>query len=364
MARIVLENIIKQFGAGTTAVNNVNLTIEDGEFFALLGPSGCGKTTTLRMIAGLEQPTSGRIRIGERDVTEFAPRERDVAMVFQDYALYPHMTIMENIGYPLKVRGVGKAVTQARVREAAKHLQIDTLLERRPSQLSGGQQQRVAVARAVVHHAQVFLFDEPLSNLDAKLRVEARGFLKHLQHELKVTTVYVTHDQAEAMALADRMAVMDQGRVMQVGSPLDVYRQPRNTFVASFIGNPPMNLLRCRVNPTSGRLELTGSDIRLDSTPWRALLSRAPRDGDLMLGVRPEHIEFTDANAANTIPAQVYATQPLGSESLIILQLGENTLSVRRFDEVLPSIGEQVHIRFSPEHVFWYDARGERLRST
>src|SRR5512142_3215287 len=247
MARIVLEDVSKHFGS-VVAVDRVNAEIADGEFFALLGPSGCGKTTTLRMVAGLEVPTTGTIRIGERDVTDLAPRERDVAMVFQDYALYPHMTILDNIGYPLKVRGVSRSELHSRVGQAAQSLDIGHLLERRPGQLSGGQQQRAAVARAVVHHAQVFLFDEPLSNLDAKLRVEARGFLKYLQHEIGVTTIYVTHDQAEAMALAHRMAIMDRGKVIQVGTPAEVYRQPQTTFVAAFLGSPPMNLFPCTLD--------------------------------------------------------------------------------------------------------------------
>ncbi len=270
MARIVLDNITKKFGS-VVAVDQVSLTVNDGEFFALLGPSGCGKTTTLRMIAGLELPNDGTISIGDREVTGLAPRERDVAMVFQDYALYPHMSILENIGYPLKVRGVNKTDLRARVTEAAESLDIEHLLERRPGQLSGGQQQRAAVARAIVHHAQVFLFDEPLSNLDAKLRLEARGFLKHLQHEIGVTTVYVTHDQAEAMALADRIAIMENGKVVQVGTAQEVYRRPQTVFVASFLGNPPMNLLPCHVDSTNERLVVDGATLSLDGVPqWNA----------------------------------------------------------------------------------------------
>ncbi|HZJ10498.1 MAG TPA: ABC transporter ATP-binding protein, partial [Trueperaceae bacterium] len=246
------ESISKEFGT-VKAVNDVSFDIADGEFVCLLGPSGCGKTTTLRLIAGLEQPTSGRIAIGDRDVTLLPPKDRDVGMVFQDYALYPHMTISENIAYPLKVRGVSQAERAAKAAEVAQNLRIAQLLERRPSQISGGQQQRTSVARAVVHKPQVFLFDEPLSNLDAKLRLEARGFLKHLQKELGVTAVYVTHDQAEAMALADRIAVMDHGRIVQFGAPLEVYHRPATTFVASFLGSPPMNLVPVSVELNGGR---------------------------------------------------------------------------------------------------------------
>ncbi|WP_322799180.1 ABC transporter ATP-binding protein, partial [Thermoflexus sp.] len=260
MAPIHLERVRKTFGP-VVAVDDLTLTIEDGEFFALLGPSGCGKTTTLRLVAGLERPTGGRIFIGDRDVTDLPPQARDVAMVFQDYALYPHMTVMENIGYPLKVRRRPKPEIQKRVREVAQVLQITDLLDRRPGQLSGGQQQRAAVARALVHLPQAFLFDEPLSNLDAKLRLEARSFLKHLQKSLKITTIYVTHDQAEAMALADRIGIMDRGRLLQVGTPLEIYRRPRNTFVATFIGSPPMNLLRCRFRSAEAVLVLEDGQI-------------------------------------------------------------------------------------------------------
>ena len=261
--------LTKAFGK-VVAVDQINLTIADGEFFALLGPSGCGKTTTLRMIAGLELPTSGTIRIGDQDMTDRSPRERDVAMVFQDYALYPHMTILENIGYPLKVRGISLAERKKRVGEVSQNLGIGYLLERRPGQISGGQQQRAAVARAVVHHAQVFLFDEPLSNLDAKLRFESRGFLKHLQKELNITTVYVTHDQAEAMALADRIAIMDHGKAVQVGSPQEVYLKPQTVFVASFLGNPPMNLLPCKLNLAQKQVIINGSSIDLTQVPQMA----------------------------------------------------------------------------------------------
>src|SRR5690606_21250099 len=275
MAKVILDKVTRRFGS-VVAVDQVSLDIHDGEFIALLGPSGCGKTTTLRLSAGLEQADGGRIFIGDRDVTQLPPRDRDIAMVVQDYALYPHMTILENIGYPLKVRGVGRDELTRRVTEVAERLQIGQLLERRPGQLSGGQQQRASVARAVVHHSQVFLFDEPLSNLDAKLRVEARAFLKRLQHELGITAVYVTHDQAEAMALADRIAVMQSGRIMQLGAPLDVYRRPANLFVASFIGSPPMNLLEARVDIGARRLVINGGASLPLATVGAALAEKLP----------------------------------------------------------------------------------------
>jgi ABC-type sugar transport system ATPase subunit len=361
MAGITLENVTKQFGS-VAAVDGVNIQIADGEFFALLGPSGCGKTTTLRMIAGLEQPSSGTIRIGQRDVTELPPRERDVAMVFQDYALYPHMTLLDNIGYPLKVRGVGRQELTERVREASRSLNIDHLLDRRPGQMSGGQQQRAAVARAVVHHAQVFLFDEPLSNLDAKLRVEARGFLRHLQQQLGVTTVYVTHDQAEAMALADHIAIMEGGKVVQIGAPLEVYRRPQTVFVASFLGNPPMNLLGCRVDAGARRVEVNGAPLDLPDAPQWPDLAAELRNGDeAILGVRPEHLEICAADTPGALAGELFAIQPLGAESLVILQVGGASVSVRIFDDEPPRLPERVWVRPDPRRLFFYRPSGELI---
>jgi ABC-type sugar transport system ATPase subunit len=359
MARIVLDNVTKQFGH-VTAVDSVSLTIEDGEFFALLGPSGCGKTTTLRLIAGLEIPTAGRIAVGDRDVTDLPPRDRDVAMVFQDYALYPHMIILDNIGYPLKVRGISRGEIRQRVTEVAGSLQIAELLDRRPAQLSGGQQQRAAVARAVVHKPQVFLFDEPLSNLDAKLRLEARSFLKHLQHELGVTTVYVTHDQAEALALADQIAVMDRGKVMQVGAPLEVYRRPHTVFVASFLGNPPMNLLPCRLDLADRQIRVNGAALSLDGIPqWDTLATRLHEGEELILGVRPEHLTLHAQETSPAFPGEVYVTEPLGAESLVILLVGDKTVSVRLFTDEPPRLPRRVWIRVDPNRIFLYRASGK-----
>jgi len=359
MAKIVLDHVVKQFGA-VTAVNDVTLTLEDGKFFALLGPSGCGKTTTLRLIAGLETPTSGRITIGDKDVTDLPPRARDVAMVFQDYALYPHMTILENIGYPLKVRGVAKGEIRNRVSEVADSLQIAPLLERRPGQLSGGQQQRAAVARAVVHRPQVFLFDEPLSNLDAKLRLEARAFLKHLQQEVGITSVYVTHDQAEAMALADGIAIMHQGKLVQVGSPLEVYRRPQTTFVAGFIGSPPMNLIPCRLERTPEALYLSGRDFRLDITPLRESVPADLANGaEVTMGIRPEHLSLVPAGSLHAIPGQVYVVQPLGSETLVDLFVGGTTACVRLFVDEPPRLAEQVWLQPDLARLRLYYASGD-----
>ncbi len=361
MAKIILANLSKHFGA-VKAVDQIDLTIEDGEFFALLGPSGCGKTTTLRMIAGLEVPTRGTIQIGETDVTEQSPRERDVAMVFQDYALYPHMTILDNIGYPLKVRGVSKTELRERVTDASKSLNIDHLLERRPGQLSGGQQQRAAVARAIVHHAQVFLFDEPLSNLDAKLRLDARGFLKHLQNELGITAVYVTHDQAEAMALADRIAIMDRGKVIQVGTPQEVYRKPKTVFVASFLGNPPMNLLPCKLDLLHKQVIINGSPLNLQDTPQWMDVARVAQDGEeLVLGIRPENITLHTEPAPMAFPGEMYVTQPLGAETLLLLQVGESNVSVRLFTDEPPQYKGKLWIQPDPRRIFLYHSNGELI---
>lgn len=351
MTRIRLQNITKKFGSAVTAVDNLTLELADGEFVALLGPSGCGKTTTLRILAGLETPTTGQIFIGDRDVTKLLPRDRDIGMVFQDYALYPHMDVFDNIAYPLKVRGADANTRRARVDEVAKLLQIGHLLARKPGQLSGGQQQRASVARALVHQPQAFLFDEPLSNLDAKLRLDARTFLKHLQREMGVTSIYVTHDQAEAMALADRIAVMDRGRIVQIGTPLDVYKYPATTFVAGFIGNPPMNLLPCTVE--GGAVRLATGQI-----PMPNLSSRA--NGAKMIGIRAEKLIIDPA--AGDLTAQVYAVQPLGGEVLVTLRVGEELVTARLFDEEVPTLPEQVYLRVQPEHVLLYDAEEKLIR--
>lgn len=357
MASITLTQLSKAFGS-IKAVHDVNLSIQDGEFVALLGPSGCGKTTTLRMICGLESPTSGSIHIGDRDVTYLPPRERDVAMVFQDYALYPHMTIDENIGYPLKVRGVEAEARSVRVREVAAQLQINTLLARRPGQLSGGQQQRTALARAVVHKAKAFLFDEPLSNLDAQLRLEARAFLKRLQREFGVTGVYVTHDQSEAMALADRIVVMSGGRIMQADTPLEIYRRPANTFVAGFIGTPAMNLLNCTYDPAANTLLVAGEH------PLAAGLFHLPpglKAGLLSLGIRPEHITLATEPTPDSIAAEVYVIQTLGSESLIVVRVGGQFLSVRLFGDDLPSLPDHVWLVPDYARAFFYDTAGDLI---
>ena len=286
MPGIEIRSITKVFPGGVTALDSLDLSIEDGEFFALLGPSGCGKTTLLRTIAGLETATSGQITIGERDVTPLAPGARNVAMVFQDYALYPHMTVRDNIAYPLKVKGMHRAQRAAEAESAGANLSLSQLMERRPGQLSGGQQQRVALARAIATRPDAFLFDEPLSNLDARLRLEARSFLKQLQRELGTTAVFVTHDQSEALALADRMAVMESGIIRQVGTPSELFHRPANVFVAGFIGSTPMNLIPGTVSGSG--VEFDGGVFTVDEMPTGRHGRRLLRHPSGVREARPE----------------------------------------------------------------------------
>jgi ABC-type sugar transport system ATPase subunit len=355
MANLRFESVTKSFG-DVTAVDSVDLDVRDGEFVCLLGPSGCGKTTTLRLIAGLERTTRGIIRIGEEDVTRVGPANRDIGMVFQDYALYPHMTVLENIAYPLKVRGATTAARGERARQVARSLQIEHLLDRTPSQISGGQQQRTSVARAVVHSPRVFLFDEPLSNLDAKLRLEARAFLKRLQREVGVTAVYVTHDQAEAMAIADRIAVMDQGRIVQIGPPLEVYRKPRTTFVADFLGSPPMNLIPIRYR--EGKLEHTTFQL---PAPNRTVDLRGLEGEALTLGVRPEHVILCGPDEPGSIAGEVFGLEPLGPETLVSLDVGGTLLVARIFADDPPVLDGTAHVRVAPDTVHLFGSDGVRI---
>lgn len=358
MASLTIQNLSKSFGT-VRAVQDVTLDIKDGEFVSLLGPSGCGKTTTLRMVAGLEAGDSGKVVIGNKDVTALPPRDRDIAMVFQDYALYPHMNVAENVGYPLKVRGIQREEVQTQVREVATQLQIDSLLERRPAQLSGGQQQRVALARAVIHHAQVTLYDEPLSNLDTQLRNESRIFLKHLQQEVGATSLYVTHDQAEAMALSDRIVVMHEGKVMQVGSPMEVYRTPANTFVASFIGNPPMNLLKCKVGHSAHVLQFEGTT----TLPYSHIRGAAALEkiNKVTLGIRPEYITLRTEPKDDYLPATLYIVQELGSETLAVFRVNQQLITVRVYSDHMPSLPEQLWLELQPQHIFLYDENGNLI---
>ena len=351
MATISLRNLTKRWG-DVIAVDDQSLEIEDTEFLVLLGPSGCGKTTTMRMIAGLEQPTAGEIWIGDRLVNDELPKDRDVAMVFQNYGLYPHMTVFGNIAYPLKVRRTPAAELRERVGAAAEKVQLGDLLDRKPRELSGGQRQRVALARAIVRRPRVFLMDEPLSNLDAKLRVTMRAELKHLSHELEITTVYVTHDQIEAMTLADRVAIMDRGRIQQLGRPEEIYNDPKNLFVAGFIGSPAMNLVEGGI--AENRFRVDGAAI--------APLDAPSRDG-LVLGVRPEDLKLT-ASGEGDFDAPVYASELTGESVLVTVEVGGNRIAAKADRQLRHAIGERVGIAVDLSRIYLFDAAtGERLRT-
>jgi multiple sugar transport system ATP-binding protein len=326
VAAVTMEKVTKVYPNGVTAVADLDLTIEDGEFLVLVGPSGCGKSTALRMVAGLETVSSGEMRIGDRVVNDLPPKERDIAMVFQNYALYPHMTVEQNIGFALKLAKLPKAEVQKRVREAARTLQLEDWMARKPGQLSGGQRQRVAMGRAIVRDPSVFLMDEPLSNLDAKLRVQMRAEIAKLQRDLKTTTIYVTHDQIEAMTMGDRVAVMRDGRLQQVAAPEELYAEPANLFVAAFIGSPSMNLLEGTISVEDGRTLVTLGEQSLTLPP--ALVADRPELTDragrpVVVGIRPEHL--TDAQRApagevadgTTLRGEVELREALGSELLL-----------------------------------------------
>ncbi len=337
--KIRLENLTKRHGAHA-AVNALNLEVNEGEFLVVLGPSGCGKTTTLRMIAGLEEADEGRIFLGERDITNLEPRHRDIAMVFQSYALYPHLTVAGNIAFPLRVRKTPRVEAERRVKDAADKLGLTRLLERLPRALSGGERQRVALARAIVRQPNAFLMDEPLSNLDAKLRLTTRAELKRLQHELGTTTVYVTHDQAEAMTLADRIAVLSNGVLQQLDTPANVYNHPKNLFVAGFLGSPPMNLLEG--GPAPG-------GFQHDDVVWP--VKPAGHDS-LFMGIRPEHLCLYTIERPECVAGRVYVTEPAGSENLVVVKVGNQLVTARvpvemalRFDQPvwLSAAAGQVH---------------------
>jgi multiple sugar transport system ATP-binding protein len=318
---IEFRNVTKTFG-GACVVDDLSLEVRDGEFIVLLGPSGCGKTTTLRMLAGLESVTSGDIFIDGERANDVPTQHRDLAMVFQSYALYPHMTIAENIGYPLRVRKLDKADRAARVKRVAAMLEIESLLERKPRQLSGGERQRVALARAIVREPRAYLMDEPLSNLDARLRVQMRGELKRLQHQIGTTTIYVTHDQAEAMTLASRVAVMKKGRLQQFDTPLKIYNEPANRFVAEFVGSPSMNFIE---------------------------------KGDLTIGIRPEHIQVLTTPEAGAIEARVYVTELMGNETFVFLSVGDDRLIARAPADFRADVDTKVWLKFANDKLHFFD---------
>ena len=344
MARVVFDKVCKRYG-GVSAVENFSAVVEDGEFLVLVGPSGCGKSTTLRMVAGLEEISSGRLSIDGRDVTNVPPKDRDIAMVFQNYALYPHMTVYKNMAFGLKLRGLPRTEIDTRVRETAATLGLDGLLERLPKQLSGGQRQRVAVGRAIVRKPKVFLFDEPLSNLDAKMRVEMRAEIRRLHRLLKATMIYVTHDQVEAMTMGDRIVVMNQGRVQQIAPPLEVYRRPANVFVAGFIGTPPMN--RLRISVRKGVFESAAMRFKLPDC--------GIPDGEVTVGFRPETLSPAGPDAKFTFTGCVESSEPMGAETFVTLSLADGTSVVARLPADFPCRPDDaVTLAFDPGRLSFF----------
>jgi multiple sugar transport system ATP-binding protein len=360
MAQVVLKDLGKKFDE-VVAVRDVNITIKDREFIVLVGPSGCGKSTTLRMIAGLEEITAGEIFIGERLVNDLPPKDRDIAMVFQNYALYPHMTVYDNMAFGLKMRKFPKPEIDKRVREAALMLGIQDLLSRKPRQLSGGQRQRVAVGRAIVRHPQVFLFDEPLSNLDAKLRVQMRVELKRLHERLETTAIYVTHDQVEAMTLGDRVVVMKDGLVQQVGDPLTVYGKPRNRFVAGFIGSPAMNFIECTV-VGDGDLGVETQGVRVSVPPPQKAALERYKGTRVILGVRPEDIrEATPADPKQyRVDAVVEVVEPLGNEILLNVRIAQQAVVARVPPTSRVRLHEQIELSLNPDRLHFFDTQTEQ----
>ena len=351
MAEVLLKNITKRWD-DFIAVDNQSLDIRDKEFLVLLGPSGCGKTTTMRMIAGLEEPTGGEIWIGDRMVNDDLPKDRDIAMVFQNYGLYPHMSVFDHIAYPLKGRGTPKAEIATRVERAAAQVELVDFLGRKPRALSGGQRQRVALARAIVRTPKVFLMDEPLSNLDAKLRVSMRAELKHLSRELKITTIYVTHDQIEAMSLADRVAVMRDGVIQQLGTPDEIYNDPANMFVAGFIGSPAMNLVSGSIR---GGIFTSDDDT--------ALVAVDSRDRDVVvLGARADDIDITEAGDGD-LDVPIYSFENTGENTLLTVQLGAQRIIARGERHLRKDQGDRIGIRLNTGHIYLFDAEtGIRIR--
>ncbi len=363
MAEVVLDGVSKCYERGSYAVKRASLRISDGEFLVLVGPSGCGKSTLLRLIAGLETISEGDIFIGDRCVNQVAPKDRDIAMVFQNYALYPHMSVRQNLSFGLKLRGFGRSEIEKRVVEAAAMLGLGELLERLPKQLSGGQRQRVAVGRAIVRKPSVFLFDEPLSNLDAKMRLEMRVELKRLHQQIGATMIYVTHDQTEAMTLGDRVVVMDHGVLQQVAPPMEIYRKPHNLFVAGFIGSPPINTFRGRVAERGGELWFEGEDVswKLDRSLWSA----GSGGDEVVAGIRAEGVEFGSGGAeGGNLSATVEALEPMGSETVVYLRSsGGEPLVARAGLECELSLGSEVNLRLQLDQIHYFAGPGrERIR--
>jgi len=366
VAEVILKDVCKSYDGKALTVKHADLHINDNEFMVLVGPSGCGKSTTLRMVAGLEEITSGEVYIGTRLVNQVPPKDRDIAMVFQNYALYPHMTVYDNMAFGLKLRGMSRADIKKRVEDAAEILGITDYLERRPKALSGGQRQRVAVGRAIVRKPAVFLFDEPLSNLDAKMRVQMRAEIAMLHHRLNTTMIYVTHDQIEAMTMGDRICVMKDGIIQQVDAPLNIYENPANVFVAGFIGTPPMNFLHGRVAKADGKLFFKSEKVSIPlPDAWKAAAEKY-QEKDVVFGIRPEEIgsERAEANSASPrINAKVEVIEPMGAETYLYLNVGEEKHCIARIDAHRKvKAGEEVSLAISlmTAHIFNADTE-ERI---
>ena len=354
MADIRIENLTKRFD-NFVAVDNVSLTIEDQEFAVLLGPSGCGKTTLLRAIAGLGMADDGRISIGGRDVTYLPPRERKISMVFQSYAIFPHMKVYDNVAFGLKMNKFEKQEIDKRVREAAELLHIEDMLERYPSKMSGGQRQRVAVARAIAMKSEVLLMDEPLSNLDALLRLEMRAELKRLLQEIKATTIYVTHDQIEALSMGDRIAVMKAGQIQQYDKPDTVYDLPTNRFVGGFIGNPPMNFMQGQVQRQNGHVNVQVGDFNLKPSDMMQPLLRSYDGKTILMGIRAENMETLSKPAKDALQVEVLVVEPLGSQNLLTVKIGDNLVKVATHPTFRVTPGTNVWLRFPAEKIRWVD---------
>lgn len=365
MAELILENIQKIYGKDVIAVDNFNLHIKDKEFIVFVGPSGCGKSTTLRMVAGLEEISDGALYIDGQKMNDVAPKDRDIAMVFQNYALYPHMNVYDNMAFGLKLRKMKKDVIDKKVRDAAKILGLETYLDRKPKALSGGQRQRVALGRAIVRDAKVFLMDEPLSNLDAKLRVQMRSEIQKLHRRLQTTTIYVTHDQTEAMTMATRLVVMKDGLIQQIGAPKDVYDNPENVFVGGFIGSPSMNFLNGKV--TEGHFEIDDVKIKIPEGKMKMLRQQNYVGKDIILGIRPEDIHdeilFIDATPETKIRATIEVAELMGAESVLYSTLKEQDFVARIDSRTDISAGDSIELAFNMNNVHFFDVETElRIR--
>lgn len=358
MASLRLEGITKKFEE-VTAVKNLNLEIKDREFLVILGPSGCGKTTTLRIIAGLDVPTDGRIFMDGKDITYVHPKHRKMAMVFQSYALYPHMTAFDNIAFPLIMQRRPKEEIKKRINEVAKLLKIENLLQRKPKELSGGEKQRVALGRAVIKEPKVFLMDEPLSNVDAKLRVHLRGELKKLQRDLDVTTIYVTHDQIEAMTMADRIVVLDSGELLQISPPYELYDNPATAFVAGFIGNPSTNLIDCSLIERDEGTFLDAGEFTVDVSHIADILTTKAVGPELLLGIRPEDISIHQGAAIEKgdFSAKIQTIEPLGLEAIVTIKIGEVLIHIRVARDFVGSMNEDVGFTFDQQKMYIFDGK-------